>query len=148
VRPRARQDKSCPRTRCATCPVPAQLNRPTWCRGPFARFLSGDTSAKTLQDKGIKIWDGNSSREYLDSIGLTNREEGDLGPVYGWQWRHFGAKYQDMHTDYTGQGVDQIAQVRIRPPQNERGFSVRKRWQLPGGAGYRKAAHAVWAALS
>lgn len=36
---------------------------------------------------------------------------GDLGPVYGFQWRHFGAKYVDMHTDYTGQGVDQLAQV-------------------------------------
>ena len=36
---------------------------------------------------------------------------GDLGPVYGWQWRHFGAEYKDMHTDYSGQGVDQIAQV-------------------------------------
>ncbi|OQS06384.1 bifunctional dihydrofolate reductase-thymidylate synthase 2 [Thraustotheca clavata] len=74
-------------------------------------FISGDTNAKTLQDKGIKIWDGNGSREYLDSIGLTHREAGDLGPVYGFQWRHFGAKYVDMHTDYTGQGVDQLADV-------------------------------------
>ena len=65
-------------------------------------FISGSTNAKLLQDKGIKIWDGNASREYLDSIGLTEREEGDLGPVYGFQWRHFGAKYIDMHTDYTG----------------------------------------------
>ena len=36
---------------------------------------------------------------------------GDLGPVYGFQWRHFGAEYVDMHTDYSGQGVDQLAQV-------------------------------------
>jgi len=39
------------------------------------------------------------------------REEGDLGPVYGFQWRHFGADYKGMHADYTGQGVDQLAQV-------------------------------------
>ena len=71
-------------------------------------FLSGDTNAKTLQDQKVRIWDGNSSREYLDSIGLTDREVGDLGPVYGFQWRHFGAEYQTCHDDYTGQGVDQI----------------------------------------
>jgi dihydrofolate reductase/thymidylate synthase len=74
-------------------------------------FLNGETSAKKLQDKKIRIWDGNSSREFLDSIGLTEREEGDLGPVYGWQWRHFGGTYTDMHADYTGVGVDQVAQV-------------------------------------
>lgn len=63
------------------------------------------------QDKNIHIWDGNSSREYLDSIGLTDREEGDLGPVYGFQWRHFGAEYKNMHADYAGEGVDQLAEV-------------------------------------
>lgn len=36
---------------------------------------------------------------------------GDLGPVYGFQWRHFGAEYVDMHADYSGQGVDQLAEV-------------------------------------
>ncbi|KAL4086126.1 hypothetical protein PRIC1_014748 [Phytophthora ramorum] len=74
-------------------------------------FISGDTSAHTLQQKDIHIWDGNGSREYLDSRGLQSREVGDLGPVYGFQWRHFGARYTDMHTDYTGQGVDQLAEV-------------------------------------
>ncbi|XP_018491461.1 bifunctional dihydrofolate reductase-thymidylate synthase 1 [Raphanus sativus] len=74
-------------------------------------FISGSTNAKVLQEKGIHIWDGNASREYLDGIGLTEREEGDLGPVYGFQWRHFGAKYTDMHADYTGQGFDQLADV-------------------------------------
>ena len=71
-------------------------------------FVRGDTNAKHLSDKGIKIWDGNGSRAFLDSRGLHHREEMDLGPVYGFQWRHFGAKYVDMHTDYTGQGVDQL----------------------------------------
>ena len=66
-------------------------------------FVQGSTNARLLQDKGVRIWDGNSSREYLDSIGLSHREEGDLGPVYGFQWRHFGAEYKDMHTDYSGE---------------------------------------------
>jgi len=85
-------------------------------------FLNGETSAAKLQEKKIKIWDGNSSREFLDSIGLTHREEGDLGPVYGWQWRHFGAEYKDMHTDYTGEGVDQVAEVldKIKNKPNDR----------------------------
>ncbi|KAI4318635.1 hypothetical protein MLD38_032312 [Melastoma candidum] len=74
-------------------------------------FVSGSTNAKILQDKGIHIWDGNASRDYLDSIGLKDREEGDLGPVYGFQWRHFGARYTDMHDDYTGQGFDQLMDV-------------------------------------
>jgi len=74
-------------------------------------FIRGSTSAKELQDKNVRIWDGNSSREYLDSIGLKDREVGDLGPVYGFQWRHFGATYTDMHADYEGQGIDQLAQV-------------------------------------
>ena len=74
-------------------------------------FIHGCTDAKLLQAKGIKIWDGNASREFLDSLGFESREVGDLGPVYGFQWRHFGAEYRDCHADYAGQGVDQLAQV-------------------------------------
>ncbi|XP_008236926.1 PREDICTED: bifunctional dihydrofolate reductase-thymidylate synthase-like [Prunus mume] len=74
-------------------------------------FISGSTNAKVLQEKGIHIWDGNASRDYLDSVGLTDKEEGDLGPVYGFQWRHFGARYTDMNADYTGQGFDQLLDV-------------------------------------
>ena len=72
-------------------------------------FVSGSTNGKLLADKGIHIWDGNGSREFLDQRGLGHREEMDLGPVYGFQWRHFGAKYVDMHKDYAGEGVDQLA---------------------------------------
>ncbi|ETI22743.1 thymidylate synthase [Cladophialophora carrionii CBS 160.54] len=74
-------------------------------------FVSGCTTSKPLSDAGIHIWDGNGSREFLDKLGFTGREEGDLGPVYGFQWRHFGAQYTDCRTDYTGQGVDQIKEI-------------------------------------
>lgn len=74
-------------------------------------FISGDTSAKTLQKKNVSIWNGNSSREYLDSVGLSHLEEGDLGPVYGFQWRHFGAKYKTMYDKYDGKGVDQLIKL-------------------------------------
>eukprot|EP00201_Polytomella_parva_P011595 CAMPEP_0175073910 /NCGR_PEP_ID=MMETSP0052_2-20121109/20897_1 /TAXON_ID=51329 ORGANISM="Polytomella parva, Strain SAG 63-3" /NCGR_SAMPLE_ID=MMETSP0052_2 /ASSEMBLY_ACC=CAM_ASM_000194 /LENGTH=550 /DNA_ID=CAMNT_0016341917 /DNA_START=146 /DNA_END=1798 /DNA_ORIENTATION=- len=85
-------------------------------------FISGKTDANLLKRKNVTIWDGNGSREYLDSIGLTHREEGDLGPVYGFQWRHFGAEYGTMHDDYTDKGIDQLKDVinRIKANPNDR----------------------------
>jgi thymidylate synthase len=74
-------------------------------------FISGSTSSKPLSDAGIKIWDGNGSRAFLDGVGLRHYKEGELGPVYGFQWRHFGAEYRGCDADYTGQGVDQLAEV-------------------------------------
>lgn len=74
-------------------------------------FIRGCTNAKELAAKNVHIWDQNASREFLHVWGLIDREEGDLGPIYGFQWRHFGAEYKDMHTDYTGQGFDQLADV-------------------------------------
>ena len=73
-------------------------------------IISGSTDAKKLSEKGVTIWDGNASRAFLDNLGFTERSVGDIGPVYGFQWRHFGAKYVDCSTDYTGQGVDQLAE--------------------------------------
>jgi len=74
-------------------------------------FLRGETNANKLSQKGVKIWDGNGSREFLDKNGLKEREVGDLGPVYGFQWRHFGAEYKNMHENYTGKGTDQLKDV-------------------------------------
>ncbi|KXZ51115.1 hypothetical protein GPECTOR_14g96 [Gonium pectorale] len=85
-------------------------------------FVSGSTNANLLRDKNIHIWDGNSTREFLDGRGLHHREVGDLGPVYGFQWRHFGAEYKDMHADYTGQGVDQLRTIieQLKKDPNDR----------------------------
>ncbi|BEI81253.1 hypothetical protein CcaverHIS002_0204130 [Cutaneotrichosporon cavernicola] len=74
-------------------------------------FVAGCTDARVLQERGVHIWDGNGSREFLDRVGLGHRREGDLGPVYGFQWRHFGAEYGTCEDDYAGKGVDQLAEV-------------------------------------
>ena len=74
-------------------------------------FIRGSTNAMELSAKNVNIWNGNSSREYLDSIGLLDREEGDLGPVYGFQWRHNGAEYKSSKHDYSGKGIDQLRSV-------------------------------------
>ncbi|XP_071482306.1 thymidylate synthase-like [Diadema antillarum] len=74
-------------------------------------FIKGSTNANELSEKKIHIWDANGSRDFLDKRGLSHYEEGDLGPVYGFQWRHFGAEYKGRFADYTDQGVDQLAQV-------------------------------------
>ncbi|KAH8273789.1 hypothetical protein KR044_000663 [Drosophila immigrans] len=74
-------------------------------------FVAGKTDAKLLQEQKVHIWDGNSTREFLDKLGHTERAVGDLGPVYGFQWRHFGAEYRTCNDDYTGQGIDQLQQV-------------------------------------
>jgi thymidylate synthase len=74
-------------------------------------FLRGDTDSKKLEDKGVKIWVGNTSRQFLDKLGFTERREGDGGPIYGFNFRHFGGQYVDCDTDYTGVGYDQVAEV-------------------------------------
>ena len=75
-------------------------------------FVRGDTDNQKLIDEKVYIWTGNSSRQFLDSRGLINREVNDLGPIYGFQWRHSGATYKDCHTSYKGQGVDQLEYCR------------------------------------
>ena len=88
-------------------------------------FIRGDMDNKLLQDQGVHIWDGNSTREFLDSRGLTDYEVNELGPIYGSQWRHFNAPYitkkekrfaeglpenQKAYYNIDG-GVDQLQQI-------------------------------------
>jgi dihydrofolate reductase/thymidylate synthase len=68
-------------------------------------FCRGDTDSKILDAKGVKIWNANTSQEFLNSRNL-NYITGQAGPIYGWQWRKFNAKFPEG----TG-GIDQLANV-------------------------------------
>jgi thymidylate synthase len=74
-------------------------------------FIKGDTSNIRLKEQNVKIWNANGSRTFLNSRGLTNNKEDDLGPIYGFQWRHFNADYDNCDTDYTDKGVDQLKYI-------------------------------------
>ena len=78
------------------------------CFSELQWFIRGQTSNDILKDMNVHIWDDNATREFLDSRGLTHRPEGDLGPIYGHQWRHFNATYENCHNDYSGKGIDQL----------------------------------------
>jgi thymidylate synthase len=77
-------------------------------------FIRGQTDNKLLQEQGVHIWDGNSSREFLDSRNLSSNTEGILGPIYGRQWRNFNAPYNCVNgklLDNENKGIDQLQQI-------------------------------------
>lgn len=74
-------------------------------------FIRGKTDNAELVKEKVNIWNGNATREFLDSRGLTEKREGDLGPIYGHQWRHFNAPYINCETDYSNKGIDQLQQL-------------------------------------
>ena len=67
-------------------------------------FIRGETNTKLLSEKGIKIWEGNTTREFLDSLGLSYKE-GEMGPMYGYQWRFFNKPYG---VETSEKGIDQL----------------------------------------
>jgi len=85
-------------------------------------FLSGSTDNRVLQEQGVRIWDAWATKEQTAKFG---REEGDLGPVYGHQWRNFGATKLPDGT-YAKDGKDQIAWLieEIRRNPNSRRLLV------------------------
>jgi len=78
-------------------------------------FLRGETHVASLQAAGVRIWNEWATAEQTARFG---RPEGELGPIYGHQWRNFGATL-GPDGRYQRDGVDQIARalelVRTRP---------------------------------
>ena len=79
-------------------------------------FIKGITDKKWLSDNDNHIWN-EWAREDLVPYGHDEEtkkrmlEERDLGPIYGWQWRHFGAQYVSYDKPSIGNGVDQLANI-------------------------------------
>ncbi len=71
-------------------------------------FLKGRTDVQWLQERGVTIWDEWATAEKCAKFG---REPGDLGPIYGYAWRHFGGEYPSRDRDDASGGFDQIARL-------------------------------------
>lgn len=56
-------------------------------------FIKGDTDNILLKQQGVHIWDANGTRDFLNSRQLSHYRVDELGPIYGWQWRHFNRPY-------------------------------------------------------
>lgn len=74
-------------------------------------FVRGDTNNELLRQQNVKIWNGNSTREFLDSRGLPNYDVNELGPIYGYQWRNWNAPYLGKDVNHRDKGIDQLSGI-------------------------------------
>lgn len=93
---------------------PLLTSRKMFLRGVFEElmlYIRGQTDNQILVDKGINVWTPNTTRKFLDDRELQHLPIGDMGPSYGFLFRHFGADYTDCKADYKGKGVDQLSRL-------------------------------------
>jgi thymidylate synthase len=91
-------------------------------------FIRGITDKKWLQDNNNHIWDEWCSGDIIpyandEQTKIKMMAERELGPVYGWQWRNFGAKYTAFNRESESNGIDQLQsmiQTLKNDPDNRR----------------------------
>lgn len=66
-------------------------------------FIRGETNTKLLEEKNVKIWVGNTNKDFLNKMNF-NYDEGEMGPMYGYQWRNFNKPYKNDNE----KGIDQL----------------------------------------
>jgi thymidylate synthase len=83
-------------------------------------FLKGETNSRILEEKGVNIWKKNSSKEFLEKNNL-NYQEGDIGPMYGFQLVHFGEAYKGSSASYSGYNqIDYVVNLIKSDPTSRR----------------------------
>jgi thymidylate synthase len=86
---------------------PLLTRRKIWPKSIFAElcwFLSGSTNILDLENMGSKIWSPWQDKDFEHRHGYVNNS---LGPIYGWQLRHFGEDYKDGNNKNAA-GIDQL----------------------------------------
>ena len=75
-------------------------------------MLNGKSQTKELEEKGIFIWKGNTSKEFQEGRNLDHLEEGDFGRMYGIQLRDFtDGNAPDTYTSEQPSGFDQLKYI-------------------------------------
>ena len=76
-------------------------------------FISGSTNNNILKEQNVNIWNGNAEeyKERMYNLKSHSIHDGDLGPIYGHQWRHFNAEYSNCNIDYNNKGIDQLQDI-------------------------------------
>ncbi len=94
-------------------------------------FIKGITDKTWLQERNNHIWDEwaypkKAPYGHDEAAQKKMKEERDLGPIYGFQWRHYNAPYYSFNSDYTNQGVDQFQRLvdKLKSDPNDRRMIV------------------------
>ena len=102
---------------------PLLTTKKVFMRGIFEElmfFLRGQTNSKILEEKGVNIWKPNTTKEFIEKNNLKYNE-GDMGPMYGFQWKHFNEPYIDCNTKYKGHDqIEDVINLLIQDPYSRR----------------------------